>query len=288
MSTSTDRPPRQESVARLTHVAILYHPLRPQALAEARWLQRELEVRGVKTGLADGWHAETVRHICEDQDLVVAFGGDGTIIRVAHFAAPVRVPVLGVNLGRVGFLCDMTPGMLHTQVDVLVSGSFWLEHRCMLDVTWSNGDTTDEYRALNEVTVARGAAPRAISVETRLDGAELTRYTADGVLVATATGSTAYSLAAGGPVLFPESLDFMVTPVAPHLHIGRSVIVPGSSTVDLRVTSDRPAVMSVDGQDERALHPTDIVTVRRSDLRATFARFGPREYFYAALAARLR
>jgi len=123
---------------------------------------------------------------------------------------------------------------------------------------------------------------------TLLDGEEFLTYTADAVLVATATGSTAYSLAAGGPIIYPESRDFMITPVAPHLHIGRSMIIPGDTRVSLTLASDRPAVVSVDGFDDRQLKPYHSVHVSRSEHSARFARLGPRRYFYAALADRLK
>jgi NAD+ kinase len=158
----------------------------------------------------------------------------------------------------------------------------------MLDVHCRLGDTTLQFLCLNEVVVARGLAPRAIHVSIRLDGEEFLTYTADGVLVATATGSTAYSLAAGGPIMYPESPDILITPVAPHLHIGRSMLVPGDSTVELGLETERQSVLSVDGTDEHPLHPRDRVEVCRSSQVARFARLGPRRYFYTAVADRLK
>lgn len=288
MSTSVDSPASHDSRARLAHVAILYHPVRPRALQEAQWLQNELQRAGVHTVLANGWDDDVVDHICDDQDLVVALGGDGTIIRVTRLAAPHGVPILGVNLGRVGFLAEMTPDILHRSVDALVHRAYWTERRIVLQVEWVHPMGADRFVCVNEVALARGPVPRAIRVRTALDGEEFLRYTADGVLVVTATGSTAYSLAAGGPILYPESPDFMLTPVAPHLHIGRSVVVPGGSTLTLEVEGERPAVLSVDGQDEHPMHPGESVHVKRSDLVATFVRFGPKHYFYEALADRLQ
>jgi NAD+ kinase len=288
MSSPLDLSTHAQAMPRLRQAAILYHPMRPRAHEEATWLQGELEQAGVRTLLADGWQDGIVEQICKDQDLVVAFGGDGTIIRVTRLAASQQVPILGVNLGRIGFLAEITPDLLHGRVEALVEGKFWLERRSLLEAEWLRGGESFRYTCVNEVAVARGPAPRAVQVRTFLDGEEFIVYTADGVLVATATGSTAYSLAAGGPILYPESPDFLITPVAPHLHIGRSVIVPGDSTVTLQADSERPAVMSVDGQDERSLGPGDVVNVRRSELFATFVRMGPRHYFYDALADRLR
>jgi len=272
----------------LRSVAILYHPRRERAVEEARWLEAELGRRGVKTTCGDGWDAVEVQKVCCAKDLVVIFGGDGTILRVTRFAAPHGVPVLGINLGRVGFLAEMTPEGLRARIDEVVEGRFWTEQRTMLDVERSARQTNDRFLCVNEVVVARGVAPRAIHVQIMLDGEEFMTYTADGLLVATATGSTAYSLAAGGPILYPESRDFMLTPVAPHLHIGRSMIVPGNTSVQLTLATDRPAVISVDGTEEHSLHVGDQIHVRRSELTASFARLGPRRYFYTAIADRLK
>ncbi len=272
----------------LSTVTILYHPLRPRAREEAAWLGDVLARKHIDVTLGDGWDENILPDVCCDRDLIIALGGDGTIIRVARAAAPFGVPVLGVNLGRVGFLAELTPDTLHQQSDEIALGKFWIERRIMLDVEYHGSGALHRGTALNEVAVARGAAPRAIHVRTVLDEDPFMTFTADGVLVATATGSTAYSLAAGGPILYPESEDFMLTPVAPHLHIGRSVIVPGETVVTLCLATDRPAVLSIDGGEEMALQPEDIVTVRKSALRASLARLGPRKYFYTALADRLK
>jgi NAD+ kinase len=272
----------------LSSVAILYHPRRPRAHDEAIWLHGELTSRGIDSVLGDGWDGNLLASICCNRDLVVALGGDGTIIRVSRCAASYGVPVLGVNLGRVGFLAELTPDTLHDRVDAIAGGTYWIEQRIMLDVECRMQGSVQKSLALNEVAVARGAAPRAIHVRTLLDGDEFITFTADGVLVATATGSTAYSLAAGGPILYPESEDFMLTPVAPHLHIGRSIVVPGETVVTLCLETDRPAVLSVDGEDGTSLSSKDRVTVQKSTLRASFARLGPRKYFYTALSDRLK
>jgi NAD+ kinase len=272
----------------LHRVAILYHPRKPKAIAEAEWLCSELRNRNIEIVMGNGWDAEVVTRDGCGRDLVVALGGDGTILHVARLLAPCAVPVLGINLGRVGFLAEMTPEDLHDRVDELVEGKFWIERRTMLEVEWRDGDVAEEFHCLNEVVVARGSSPRAIHIRTVLDGREFMTYTADAVMVATATGSTAYSLAAGGPILYPEAREFMLTPVAPHLHIGRSIILPPQMTVTLGVTSEGPAVMSVDGTEDRALRPGHVVQVRRSATDAVFARLGSTNYFYEAIAERLR
>lgn len=272
----------------LNSVAVLYHPVRPVARDEAEWLAGQLRKRSIETLLGNGWDAETIRQVCRKRDLVVALGGDGTIIHVARLAAPLGTPVVGVNLGRVGFLAEMTPDSLHRQIDVLAEGRFWIEQRAMLDVHLQSHDGVEQYLALNEVAVSRGGLPHAVHVKTMLDGEDFITFVADGVLVATATGSTAYSLAAGGPIVYPESTDLLITPVAPHLHIGRSTVVPGATEVCLRLIGDRRGVVVVDGAEERELTPAQCVRVCRSTHSAQFARFGPRRYFYSAIADRLK
>jgi NAD+ kinase len=272
----------------LHKIAIMYHPRRKAAVSEGEWLASELYARGVQASLGSAWDVDFTRREIPGKDLVVALGGDGTIIHLARLAAPTGVALLGINLGRVGFLAELTPEALHGRVDELVEEHFWIELRSMLQVEWRDEETVDRFLCLNEVAVARGLSPRAVHVKTLLDGADFMTFTADAVLVATATGSTAYSLAAGGPVLFPEDTDIMITPVAPHLHIGRSVILPRDTEVSLILGSDRPAIVSVDGSDERELRPHHRVDVCRSDVTARFARFGPRMYFYSALAERLK
>ncbi len=272
----------------LHRVAVLYHPHKPKAIAEAEWLCTELRKRNIEITAGNGWDSDVVYRDGCGRDLVVALGGDGTILHVARLLAPCGVPVLGINLGRVGFLAEMTPEDLHDRIGEIVEGNFWIERRTMLDIEWRGGEVVEEFHGLNEVVVARGSSPRAIHVRTVLDGREFMTYTADAVMVATATGSTAYSLAAGGPILYPEDTAFVLTPVAPHLHIGRSIILPPDMVVTLAVTSDGPAVMSVDGTEDRALRPGDIVQARRSATDAVFARLGPVTYFYDAIAQRLR
>lgn len=272
----------------LSTVAVLYHPRRPRAYEEAVWLGNELRNRGVETSIADGWDENLLGTVCSDRDLIVALGGDGTIIRVARISSGFGVPILGINLGRVGFLAELTPHTLHDRVDAIAEGTYWIERRVMLEVECRKADSVYRGLALNEVAVARGAAPRAVHVRTVLDDDAFMTFTADGVLVATATGSTAYSLAAGGPILYPESQDFMLTPVAPHLHIGRSIVVPGDTVVTLCLETDRAAVLSIDGGDGMPLEREDTVIVRKSEHQASFARLGPRKYFYTALADRLK
>jgi len=272
----------------LKSVAVLFHPRRRRAVEEAEWLGLELQRRGIEATVSSGWDGTEIERICEQRDLLVVLGGDGTIIHVARLSARFRTPLVGVNLGHVGFLAELTPEDLHTKLDDLVEERYSVEERAMLDVQYHAHATTYSYICLNEVAVARGVAPRAIHVRAALDGEDFVTYTADGLLVVTATGSTAYNLAAGGPILHPESREIILTPVAPHLHIGRSLVLPPQTRITLTVSSARAAIISVDGADEHSLLHGERVEVSRSEKVTCFARLNPRGYFYRAIAERLK
>lgn len=272
----------------LKTAVIFYSPERQEAVAEAEWLAGTLRSAGIGVDTGNGWDSRVVEKLCPEKELAIALGGDGTIIRVVRLASVHGTPVLGVNLGRFGFLADVTPGSLRERIPALIGQEYWIENRTMLDVRAAIDGKENYLLALNEVALARGLAPKAIYVDARLNDKPFMTYTADGVLVSTATGSTAYSLAAGGPILFPESTDLLLTPVAPHLHISRSVVLPGSTTVTLRLASDRPAVMSVDGASEYEVRADDEIVSCRSETVARFAHLSPSDYFYRAIAERLR
>jgi NAD+ kinase len=222
-----------------------------------------------------------------DRELVIALGGDGTILSVARDVAGTGVPILGVNLGRVGFLAELTPDLVATNVPRIVAKDFWIERRAVLEAKWFENGSSRTHLALNEVALARGSSTRAIRVEVAVDGLHYLTHTADGVIISTATGSTAYALAAGGPIMYPESRDMLVTPVAPHLNIGRSMILPGTSVVGLKLQGDREAMLSIDGQTECPFAIGDGVEVRMSEKDCLFARLGPRNYFFTLLGRQL-
>jgi NAD+ kinase len=273
---------------RIASVAVLFHPERPEAIGLARSLKHQLEKNRISVDSQPAFGATVIADVVADKDLALALGGDGTILAVAREASRHSVCTLGVNLGRVGFLAETVPAHLDALIDHVIAGSFWTEHRTVIEATWGRGAQLSRQLALNEVAVVRGTSTRAIRVVVELDGYEYVTHTADGVMVATATGSTAYSLAAGGPILYPESRDLVLTPVAPHLHIGRSVVIPGDTMVRMRLKDTREAMLAIDGQTECPLESGDTVTVARSPHQALFARLGPKTYFYSVLSDRVQ
>ncbi len=228
----------------------------------------------------------------EGADLIVTVGGDGTILRTTRVAAPFGVPLLGVNMGRVGFMAELAPSQARSGFAGLLEGvDGWVEERTMLSVETAPNRSTvsapQPFHALNDALVGRGAVPRLARVEVSIDGVHLTRYTADAVIVATATGSTGYAFSAGGPILHPSTTDLVVTAVAPHISFSGSLVIPATCVIDLTVHTDYQAVLSVDGYVDLGLQDGDSVRIRRSEHRARFLRFHPPEYFYSTVRERL-
>lgn len=271
----------------LTSVAILFHPDRARAVEEAERLSERLSAKGVDVYAGPALDSRAVAQAVLGRDLAISLGGDGTIISVARETAGTGVPTLGINLGHVGFLAELTPSLLADDLNRVLAKDFWIEKRSVLEAEWNENGKQRTHLALNEVALARGTSTRAIRVEVTLNGFNYTTHTADGVMLATATGSTAYSLAAGGPIMYPEATDLLLTPVAPHLHIGRSLVLPGDVEVGLELRGDREAMLAIDGQTECPFEVGGRVMIRSSEKAALFARLGPRTYFYSVVAHRL-
>ena len=268
-------------------IGILYNPRSTQApaLAEeiAAWVEKR--ERRAQVGTTDSAAAALP---WKQTDLVVTVGGDGSLLRTARAAAPYRVPILGVNMGRVGFLTETEPAGWRETLSRALVGDYWIEERMMLTVIASRGDDTIGHAdALNDVVVGRGARGRVVHLHTAVDGGHLTTYVADGLIVATPTGSTAYALAAGGPVLPPQLRNIVLVPVAPHLSMDRPIVLAEGITVRITVAGGRPAVLTVDGEITGELESGDEVTTRASPHVASFARVQERTYFYKTLVGRL-
>lgn len=219
-------------------------------------------------------------------DLIVTIGGDGTILRGAHEAAPRDIPILGVNMGRVGFMSEIDAEEAVDSLGWYLDGNAWLDERYMLKAEVV-GDGSPEMYALNDVSVARGAVLRVIEVETVIDGVHLADYRGDGVVVATATGSTGYTLGLGGPVMDPGSEDYLVKPIATHMSQFGGVVLRSSSTLELTVRCSTPATISADGFIDRSLEDGQSVRISHADIKATFLRKRPRDAFWADLSRRL-
>lgn len=225
--------------------------------------------------------AENNGELAEDVDMLVSLGGDGTMLGVARFIGKRQVPVLGVNLGSLGYLTEFTKEELFTALEELREGSFFLDRRMLLDVKLvRDGKTVASHRALNEAVVNFGSPVRMIELECHINGMFVNSFRADGMILATPTGSTAYSLSAGGPIVHPSMSAILLTPICPHTLSNRPVVVPGESVVDLTFPqASDGVVLTVDGQVEINLEPGDQVTVLRSQTTFDLIRPTNRNYF---------
>lgn len=214
-------------------------------------------------------------------DLLVVLGGDGTLLSVARAVGGRGVPILGVNLGGLGFLTGTTREALVPMLEAVLRGDYTAEERMMLAATLvRDGDARADYRALNDVVVAKGALGRLIDLEVWVDGQMMTAYRADGLIVATPTGSTAYNLSAGGPILFPTMDAVVLTPICSHALTNRPIVLPAAARLEVRLLTDNPdVVLSLDGQPGVAVTAKDVVRVRRADDRIRLVRDPQKSYF---------
>ncbi|MDZ7372554.1 MAG: NAD(+)/NADH kinase [candidate division KSB1 bacterium] len=219
-------------------------------------------------------------------DMVFAFGGDGTILSAAREVGPREVPILGVNLGGLGFLAGVTLGELYPSLEDVLRGEYEILERMVIRVD-VEGDTTSTFFCLNDVVIDRGASPRVVQIEAYVDGTYLNTYVADGIIVATPTGSTAYSLSAGGPIVVPTMKAIVITPLCSHTLSARTVVLPDSSVVrTVGYTQGECLSLSADGQLAYRLRPGQWVIVRKANYSVKWV-WVRRKSFYELLRQKL-
>ncbi len=215
-------------------------------------------------------------------DVIAVLGGDGTMLNAAHRIGPTDTPMAGINIGTLGFLTSCTDDELHMFAEALVENSYKIVPQILLEtsITYTNGETESDF-AVNEITLSRGQTGRLISIDAFIDGALLNHYHADGLIVATPTGSTAYSLAAGGPLISPITRAFVITPICPHSLTNRSLVLDESSVVELisAETSECPAFYSIDGREVIELPCDARISVKKADHQLHLLRLKDRTYF---------
>lgn len=221
----------------------------------------------------------------KDSDIAVVLGGDGTIIRAAKCAALTNVPVCGINLGKIGFLASADVDELTTLADDLLNKRYILEKRMILNASINGGAGR---LVLNDIAVLRGSYPKMINITMDVDGEHLDTFMADGVVVATPTGSTAYSLSAGGPVAMPTMEMMLVTPVCAYDMHTRSMLLPSEKALSVSLGKDRnfKAEVSFDGNENVLLGNNDVIEISKSEYSATLINFGSRS-FYGVLRKKL-
>jgi NAD+ kinase len=294
-------------LAERRRVGVFYHRRVEASRELGQSLVDALNAAGADARLLSAWRArELLDPDLEDMDWAVALGGDGTVLRMAGLLAERGVPIVGINYGRLGFLAEVAPEDALASIPPLLQGGGRLEERLMLraaadrvlapvlydgDDAVRALDNADESssaaHAVNDVFVGRGRVAHAVRLEVAINGRHLIDFAADGLVIATPTGSTAYSLSAGGPVVAPEMKVLVLSPVVPHPMPVRTMVLPADSTVAVTVRSDEEAICSVDGQRHYVVPDGTTVHIAAAERPARFLRLGSPEYFYHTLVERL-
>lgn len=258
----------------IERLGMLVHPEKPEAARLARRLAEICREKGPALVPVDSRNASALA----DVDVVAVLGGDGTILRVLRLMGEKMVPVLGVNLGTMGFLAECAPEALEEAVRRLAAGDYRLEERMLLRVEREGGERA---LALNDVVVSRGACQRVLQADVTVDGQAAARFSGDGLVISSPTGSTAYSLSAGGPVVVPQLDCIVLAPVCPHTFSARPMVVSGESQIEAALAprgAGGRLMLSIDGGDGIALERA-VIRVRRARERLPFVRFGENRFF---------
>jgi NAD+ kinase len=234
-----------------------------------------LKSRGIEVFFGSGGELRS------DVDLAIVAGGDGTLLAVARNAAPLGIPILGINLGSLGFLTELQPDEVFKELEAVLDGQFHIEERQALRVRHlRKGKVQQEYALLNDAVISKSALARMITIELRIDGERVATYTSDGLIISTPTGSTAYNLSAGGPILEPSLRAFVITPICPHTMTYRPLVVPGSMLVEASLLSTGEAVyLTLDGQIGIPLESDDSLAVQTHPSAVRLVRVADRGFF---------
>ncbi|OGN91811.1 MAG: hypothetical protein A2Z70_03550 [Chloroflexi bacterium RBG_13_48_17] len=270
----------------MKRVGILYHPKIEKAKAFSGELEKFLNAQGISFWTCSAWEEDKAKAQIAGSDLILSIGGDGTILRAVRAIVPGKVPVVGINLGNLGFMTELKADEAFDKLPRLLGGEGWIEERAMLEAELPSQGKV--FQALNDVFVGRRSLSRLVQIETRVDSEILATHRADGVIVATATGSTGYVLAANGPILYPEARQIVFKPVCPHLAPDNAVVLPPEAKIQLKVTTTHEAMLSIDAQVELPLASGDEVRVELSPYVGRFLRIRPKAYFYSYLESGLK
>ena len=274
-------------------IGVIYNSRIPEALDLSTAIVNELSPQQ-SSWISPAENLEGLRERAAETDLVITAGGDGTILRAARVTAPLGIPILGINMGRLGFMTELQVHEALERLPRYLNGSCRAEEHNMIQAQLVRSDEgagadpmEGPFHALNDVVMARGSVSRVLTIRTSIDGADLASLRADGMILATATGSTGYSLAVGGPILDPLSQSLVLKPIAAHVGLSAALVLDPSAEVELHLEGAQDAVLSVDGFEDLLMKSGDWVKVKQSPLKAKFLRSMPHSHFYATLTRRL-
>jgi NAD+ kinase len=270
-------------------IGILSRPRRAQLSVVVPPLLEWLNERGVKAAydeetaevLTDTRKGKPRPVVADSSQLLLVLGGDGTMLAAARLAAPRGIPILPINMGSLGFLTSFTIDELYPALEETLGGRFSVSQRVMLQAELVRGGSVIENQcALNDAVIHKGALARMVQLELRINSDFVCRYRADGLIVSSPTGSTAYSLSAGGPIVHPSVESFIITPICPHMLSDRPLVIRDSSCIEVKLNGDVESVyLTLDGQRGIPVQPTDILRVRRADEQLKLIQPPKKPYF---------
>ena len=273
----------------MKNIGIIYNARVPEALDLSTAILHDLNL-SQDSWLSPAENLENLLPRAENTDLVITVGGDGTILRAANFTGPAGIPIVGINMGRLGFMTELQVDEAMERLPSYFNNNSRIDERNMLQatVTRANSAPTDgPYHALNDVVLTRGEASRVVTVAGIIDKAPVTTFRADGVIMSTATGSTGYNLAVGGPILDPESDSLVLKTVAAHMGLSAALVLKSSTEVSLTLEGYQTAILAVDGIVDHPLGLGDRVDLKQSPHKVKFLRAHPPSYFFGTLTRRL-
>jgi NAD+ kinase len=272
----------------MKRIGIFYHPLKAAACSLAQELTEYLRGCHLSVWRYSAWAWEQALPQIDGSDLIITIGGDGTILRAAQAIIPRAIPIVGINLGRLGFMTELSVSETMEKLPAILEGKGESDERSLLEAEIETaGEEKRHFYALNDVVVARGGIARLINIDATINDMPLTTYRADGVVLSTATGCTGYALAAGGPILHPQATDFVMVPILPHLSYDYPMVLPANNTVRLVLGQTTPGIISIDGHINIDLRGGDTITVKHSTDIIRFLRIH-RNSFYGTLEQRLK
>ena len=276
----------------IRRIGILAHPTRPDTHPVATDIARTLSRRGIQNWVYTVWDEALVRDDVAQADVVMAIGGDGAMLRAGRVCAQHQVPVLGINMGWLGFLTEIKqPQDWQPGLEQLLSGDYWIENRMMLRaaLVQDRREVLGSYHALNDVVISGSVFGRMVQINAYIDNHWTTTYNADALILSTPTGSTAYALATGGPILPPELRNILMVPMAPHLSMDRPIVLAKGAVVDIEPTAENrhPVVLTVDGKIMAELGDNQHICIKSARPVSRFVRLRERNYFYRSLLDRL-
>ncbi|MGI8854270.1 MAG: NAD(+)/NADH kinase [Thermomicrobiales bacterium] len=269
-------------------IGMLVHPGNPAARETARRIRERLDADAIPCWEESTRATDVAESRLAATRLLLVLGGDGSLMRAAQLTAPRDIPVVAVSLGRLGFLAELTPENAVDLLPQFLAGNYWLDRRIMLEVTVAHADgTTQTVLAANDAVVTNPKPSRVLDITLTVDEAAVTTFVADAFIVSTPTGSTAYNLAAHGPIVAPWTQTMILTPVAPHLSSIDTLVISSDARVTLNASSREGAVLTSDGQLDIPLVTGDLVHICASRHTLALARVNPRNHFYRTLVSRL-